>query len=63
MKFKLRTKVKEMELESRSRPATPNTTYNMNIYGDNYGNAQQGGVGNTQNVNTDRPEVKPDEEN
>jgi hypothetical protein len=52
VKFKLRTRVKEMELEARSRPAPPATSQNIvNVHGDNQGNIQVGGEGNTQTVN------------
>lgn len=64
VKFKLRTRVKEMELEAQSRPAQPGATYNTTIHGLNYGNIQQGGQSNTQSVTqAEKPQGKADEEN
>jgi len=58
VKFKLRTRVKEMELEARSHPAPPTTPQNIvNVHGDNQGNIQVGGEGNTQTVNRNDDET------
>jgi hypothetical protein len=53
VKFKLRTRVKEMQLESRNPPAQASATHinTINIQGDYLGNIQQGGEGNTQTIN------------
>lgn len=61
-------RVKQMELEARVRRAAPeqpaSATYNTTIHGPNYGDVQQGGQGNTQNVTrTDKPQEEADEEN
>lgn len=45
-------RVKEMRIKNRTQPDTLQpqtiTTYNRTIHGDNYGNIQKGGEGNTQ---------------
>ncbi len=52
---KFANRVKQLELEAKIRNAAPrppaSTTYNTTIHGDNYGNIQHGGEGNTQTIN------------
>ena len=59
-KFKLRTRVKEMQLESRNPPAQARTTNinTINVHGDNYGQFQQGGADNIQSTNRTDDETK-----
>jgi hypothetical protein len=60
VKQALRLKVKEMELERRHQsPQAEITNINtINIHGDNRGNVQQGGEGNTQTINRSNDETK-----
>lgn len=49
----------DMVMDRKNRkPVPPTTHYNINVHGPNYGNIQQGGSGNTQNINRSDDEAK-----